>query len=153
MRTPLVALALLAAPAVLTAQSAAPDREAILAAVQATFDGMRTHDTLLLKRAVLADASFLTVGRDREGKPRVRRSVGQEFIDAVGKGGEPWNETIADPVVSQDGDLAYVWAYYTFRLGDKPSHCGYDLFTLARVEGAWKVVAIADTQRRDGCTF
>ncbi|HEX5632693.1 MAG TPA: nuclear transport factor 2 family protein [Gemmatimonadales bacterium] len=152
MRTYLLALALLAAPAAAAAQ-AAPDQAAILKAVQTTFDGMRTHDTLVLKQAVLADASFMTVGKDRDGKPRIRRAQGQEFIDAVGKGGEPWNEVIMNPEVRQDGDLAMVWAYYTFKLGDKPSHCGYDLFTLAKMDGAWKVVAIADTQRREGCQF
>jgi hypothetical protein len=148
----LAALAL-AAPAAAQSPAPAPDRDAILKAVQTTFDGMRTHDTLILKQAVLADAGFMTVGRDREGKPRIRRTNGQEFIDAVGKGGEPWNETIRDPIVMQDGDLAAVWAYYAFKLGEKPSHCGFDLFTLARMDGQWKVVAIADTQRREGCTF
>ena len=151
MRLALLALAALAAtPALLSAQKA-PDEKAILAAVQITFDGMRTHDTILLKQAILPDASFLTVGKDREGKPRVRRATGQEFIDAVGKGGEPWNEVIQNPVVHQDGDLGVVWAYYTFKAGDKFSHCGYDLVTVARIEGAWKVVAIADTQQREGC--
>ena len=151
MRTILLGLALVAAgPVALSAQKA-PDEKAILAAVQTTFDGMRTHDTILLKQAVLPDASFLTVGKNREGKSFVRRSTGQGFIDAVGKGGEPWNEAIMNPEVRQDGDLAMVWAYYTFKAGDRFSHCGYDLFTLARIEGAWKVVAIADTQQREGC--
>ena len=127
MRFALLAVAALAAPALLSAQKA-PD-----------------------EKAILPDASFLTVGKDREGKPRVRRATGQEFIDAVGKGGEPWNEVIQNPVVHQDGDLGVVWAYYTFKAGDKFSHCGYDLVTVARIEGAWKVVAIADTQQREGC--
>ena len=152
MRNALLVLALAAAPAALAAQKA-PDEQAILAAVQTTFDGMRTHDTTTLKKVIQADASFLTVGKDREGKQRIRRAVGQEFIDAVGKGGEPWNESVQKPEVRQDGDLATVWGYYTFKLGDKQSHCGYDLFTLARIEGQWKVVAIADTQQREGCKW
>jgi hypothetical protein len=151
MRLALFALAALTVtPALLSAQKA-PDEKAILAAVQITFDGMRTHDTILLKQAIMPDASFLTVGKNREGKPFVRRAVGQDFINAVGKGGEPWNEVIQKPEVRQDGDLAMVWAYYTFKAGDKFSHCGYDLITLAKMEGAWKVVAIADTQQREGC--
>ena len=151
MRLALLALAALAvSPALLSAQKA-PDEKAILAAAQMTFDGMRTHDTILLKQAIMPDASFLTVGKNREGKPFVRRAVGQDFINAVGKGGEPWNEVIQKPEVRQDGDLGVVWAYYTFKAGDKFSHCGYDLITLARIEGAWKVVAIADTQQREGC--
>jgi hypothetical protein len=141
MRTILIGLALVTAgPVALSAQKA-PDEKAILAAVQTTFDGMRTHDTILLKQAVMPDASFLTVGRNREGKPFMRRATGQDFINSVGKGGAPWNESIQQPEVRQDGDLAMVWAYYTFKAGDTFSHCGYDLFTLARIEGAWKVVA------------
>ena len=151
MRTMLFGLALVTAgPTVLSAQKA-PDEKAILAAVQTTFDGMRTHDTILLKQAVLPDAGFLTVGKNREGKPFMRRATGQDFINSVGKGGEPWNESIQQPEVRQDGDLAMVWAYSTFKAGDKFSHCGYDLFTLAKIVGAWKVVAIADTQQREGC--
>jgi hypothetical protein len=151
MRTILIGLALVTAgPVALSAQKA-PDEKAILAAVQTTFDGMRTHDTILLKQAVMPDASFLTVGRNREGKPFMRRATGQDFINSVGKGGAPWNESIQQPEVRQDGDLAMVWAYYTFKAGDTFSHCGYDLFTLAKIEGAWKVAAIADTQQREGC--
>ena len=152
MRTTLLTLAVLAVPAALAAQKA-PDEKAILAAVQTTFDGMRTHDTLLLKQAIMPDASFIQVGKDKEGRPYMRRATGQEFINAVGRGGEPWNETIHSPEVRQDGDLAMVWGRFTFKLGEKESHCGYDLFTLARIEGAWKVVAIADTQQREGCKF
>ena len=152
MRTTLLTLAVLAVPAALAAQKA-PDEKAILAAVQTTFDGMRTHDTLLLKQAIMPDASFIQVGKDKEGRPYMRRATGQEFINAVGRGGEPWNETIHSPEVRQDGDLAMVWGRFTFKLGEKESHCGYDLFTLARIEGAWKVVAVADTQQREGCKF
>ena len=42
------------------------------------------------------------------------------------------------------------WRYLRFEL---PGHCGYDLFTLARMEGSWKVVAIADTHQNQGCKF
>ena len=91
---------------------------------------------------------------DKEGKTVVRRMTGQDFINAVGRGGEAWNESIAKPEVRQDGDLATVWGYFTFRLGDKPSHCGYDQFTLARLDGEWKMISAADThQKKEDCKF
>lgn len=153
MRSTFALLLLAAAPAALHAQKA-PDEKAILAASQHLFDGMRTHDTTTLKRVLQPDAAFFTVLKDKEGKTVVRRMTGQDFIDAVGKGGEAWNESIAKPEVRQDGDLATVWGYFTFRLGDKPSHCGYDQFTLARLDGEWKMISAADTHwKKDGCKF
>jgi ketosteroid isomerase-like protein len=153
MRSTLALLLLAAAPAALSAQKA-PDEKAILAATQYLFDGMRTHDTTTLKRVLQPDAAFFTVMKDKEGKTVVRRMRGQDFIDAVGKGGEAWNESIRKPEVRQDGDLATVWGYFTFSLGDKQSHCGVDQFTLARVEGEWKMISAADTHwKKEDCTF
>ena len=47
--------------------------------------------------------------------------------------------------------LASVWVPYEFYLGDKFSHCGVDAFHLARFEDGWKIIGLADTQRREGC--
>jgi hypothetical protein len=36
-------------------------------------------------------------------------------------------------------------------VGDRFSHCGVDAFTLAKEDDAWKIVALTDTRRRQGC--
>jgi hypothetical protein len=40
---------------------------------------------------------------------------------------------------------------YSFWLGTTFSHCGIDAFQLARLGSEWKIIAIADTRRTDGC--
>ncbi len=149
-------LLLAAVPAAASAQQRGDipsdaDRQAILAAVETIWTAMRTHDSTLLKTVMPADAQFVSVAKNREGKTVVMRSAAQEFISAVGKPGEPWNETMVDPEVRIDGEMATVWTYYEFRLGSRFSHCGYDLITLARLDGQWKAVALADTRQRQGC--
>jgi ketosteroid isomerase-like protein len=149
MRARLALLLLLVAP--LAAASAQSPEAEVIAASQKIFDAMRTHDTTLLNSVLDRDAAFLTVRTDPQGKTVMRRATAKAFIDAVGSAKEAWNETIVDPEVRIDGDLATVWAYYDFEAGDRFSHCGYDAFQLARLDGAWKVVSVADTQRRAGC--
>jgi predicted metal-dependent phosphoesterase TrpH len=44
-----------------------------------------------------------------------------------------------------------VWTAYDFHVNSRFSHCGYDSFQLTRTAAGWKIIAIADTQRREGC--
>jgi Neuraminidase (sialidase) len=149
MRARFVLSLFLVAP--LAAASAQSPEAEVIAASQKVFDAMRTHDTTLLNSVLDRDAAFITVRTNQQGKVVLRRAAAKEFIDAVGSAKEAWNETIVDPEVRIDGDLATVWAYYDFKAGDRFSHCGFDAFQLARLDGAWKVVAVSDTQRRTGC--
>ena len=61
------------------------------------------------------------------------------------------DEVLHDTEVRIDGPLAIVWTYYDFFAGENFSHCGYDAFQLLKVGGEWKIVALADTRRREGC--
>ena len=51
-----------------------------------------------------------------------------------------------------DGNLANVWVYYEFYAGDKFSHCGVDNFQLGRTDAGWKIILLADSRRRQGCS-
>ena len=74
------------------------------------------------------------------------------FVRAVGTPHSVvWDERIRKTRVELDGPLASVWAEYSFYAGDKFSHCGIDAFQLARDGEAWRIVALTDTRRRDGC--
>ncbi len=48
-------------------------------------------------------------------------------------------------------NLATMWIEYAFFRGEQMSHCGEDAFQLARTEEGWKIIALADTQRTEGC--
>jgi hypothetical protein len=74
------------------------------------------------------------------------------FVRAVGTPhAVVWDERIRKTRVELDGPLASVWAEYSFYAGEKFSHCGIDAFQLARDGEAWRIVALTDTRRRDGC--
>jgi hypothetical protein len=127
------------------------ERDAILATVQKVFDGMRTRDTVLLKSAF--DSSARLVGVTRRGTPAVSLMTPSRFSAAVAgaPAGQVWNERMYEPEVKIDGEVAQVWTYYTFHLGDKFSHCGVDAFMLVKVADAWRITQLADTQRPTGC--
>jgi hypothetical protein len=57
-----------------------------------------------------------------------------------------WNEKVL-----VDGPLASVWMDYALFIGPRFSHCGVDAFQLAKMADGWKIIAIADTRRTEGC--
>jgi hypothetical protein len=147
------ALALLPATIVVPAraQDAAPDRAAVLAVVQRLFDGMRAGDSAAVRAAFHPEA-LLATAAVRQGKPMVRIDTVDAFVRAVGTPRpEVWDERIRGTRVELDGPLASVWAEYSFYAGAKFSHCGIDAFQIARDGEAWRIVALMDTRRRDGC--
>ncbi len=142
---------LFAATAPLAAQDAS-DRDAILAVSRRLFDGMRAGDSAMV-RSTFHPKLFLASAFVRQGTPAVEVDDGPEgFIKAVGTPhAELWDERVANPLVRQDGNFASVWMDYTFYLGGKKSHCGVDAFFMARDGTEWKIVALMDTRRREGC--
>jgi hypothetical protein len=152
MRLRLVLLAVtLAVPSVASAQDA--ERANVLATVQKVFDAMRTRDTALLFQAFDSSAKLVRINR-RANPPSVTLTPTGQFGAALlrAPAGDVWNERIYEPEVRIDGDIAQVWAYYTFHRNATFSHCGVDAFMLAKVGATWKITQLADTQRTEGCT-
>ena len=81
-----------------------------------------------------------------------REPIGN-FVTAIAGAppGRLLDERTYNPEVRIDANLATVWAEYDFYLGDQFSHCGVDQMTLVRTAAGWKIVALADTRRREGC--
>lgn len=137
-------------PRVTAAQGS--DREAILATVQKVFDAMRTRDTALLSQAF--DSTARLVGVSTRGTPGVSLTMPSQFGGSIARApaGDVWNERIYDPEVRIDGNVAQVWAYYTFHRNTSFSHCGVDAFMLVKVGSTWKITQLADSRRTEGCT-
>jgi hypothetical protein len=129
------------------------ERSAVLATVQKVFDAMHTRDTALLRQAFDTSARLAGVAT-RGGPPSVRLTTPAAFGAAIVRApaGDVWNERIWDPEVRIDGDVAQVWAYYTFHRDKTFSHCGVDAFMLLKVGGDWKITQLADSRRTTGCT-
>jgi Putative lumazine-binding len=148
--TVIASLVVLASAASAQTTAAPDDREAVLAVVQRLWDGMKARDTALV-RSVFDPSASLTRISARGGEARVHVTPVSAFIDALGKATEAWNERMYAPEVRIDGPLATVWTEYDFHLGTQFSHCGVDAFQLLKTSAGWKIVALSDTARREGC--
>jgi hypothetical protein len=146
----LVLLLLLAGSPVL-AQAPDPDRRAILAPVRQLFDGMRKGDSAAV-RAAFHPQALLATATTRQGMPSVQMDTLDAFVKAVGTPhDEVWDERVLSEKVEVDGPLASVWTEYAFYAGGKFSHCGIDAFQIAQTPDGWRIIALTDTRRREGC--
>lgn len=146
----LIVLVCLLAPAA-SASAQQGDKAAVLATVNRLFDGMRMRDTTVMNSVWAPGARLVRV--DKRSVPEAVAYIpASEFTGRVAAAtGDAWTERIYDTEVQVDDGIAQVWAYYTFHLGDKFSHCGYDAFHLVKVNGEWRVTQVIDTSRNTGC--
>jgi hypothetical protein len=125
--------------------AATPEEQAVLAPIQALFDGMAKRDAAAIKEPTLPGGTMVLM---RDGKPT--QMTLEAFAERVGKPGTTQiQERIHDPLVRIDNDLAVVWAPFDFLVDGKVDHCGTDLFNLVRKDGRWLIAAVADTGRKD----
>jgi len=151
--------ALLLAPAGLAAQTApaTPDpaeaEVAAVAVITGLFDAMRASDAEAM-RALFADdvSGFPTSFVNREGTPAIAFGGLDGFLESVA-GAEPGSldEQFVVRDVIVDDNLVTVVTPYTFTYQGNFSHCGVDVFLIARQGEAWKIAGLADTRRPGGC--
>jgi hypothetical protein len=137
-----------AAPLRVASQSA--DQQPVLAVVQKLFDGMRAADTVAV-RSVFADGARFALIYSRATPAAIRFQSVDGWITAVGSSAKRWDEQVYDVQVRVDGNMAQVWAPYTFYLDRKVRHCGVDAIELLRDASGWRITQLSDTQRREGC--
>ncbi len=117
------------------------DEQAVLAPIQAMFDGMSKRDALAIKAPTLPGGMMVLM---RDGKPE--QMTFETFAERVSKPGKTRiEERIHSPLVRIDNDLAVVWARFDFLVDGKVDHCGTDLFNMVRVDGKWIIASVADT--------
>ena len=131
-----------------TLSAATPDEQAVLAPIQAMFDGMAKRDAAAILQPLLPGGTMVLM---RDGTPT--QMTFEAFAQRVGKPGTTHiEERIHDPLIRIDNDLAVVWAPFDFLVDGKVDHCGTDLFNMVRKEGKWIVASVADTGRKDCAT-
>lgn len=151
-------------PAGLAAQEAhpasptvTPDPEmaedAAVAVIHDLFDAMRDSDTTAMRALFAADvAGFPSSYVNQQNTPVIRFGGLDEFLTSVA-GAEPGSLderiTVRDVIV--DDNLVTVITPYTFHYQGNFSHCGVDVFLIARQGEDWKIAGLADTRRRGGC--
>jgi len=126
------------------------DEAGARAAVAQMFEGMRTANSDMVRSVFAADARFAILDGS-EGPASVRVQSVDGWISSIGTSDGRWNEQVYDLDVRVDGDMASVWAPYTFYLDGVVSHCGINSIELLRDAGGWKVTQLSDTRRTEDC--
>lgn len=128
------------------------DEKTIIKAIQQMFNGMRAGDSSMISAVFVHDARMGTAAKNREGKVVLREGSLERFLTQMATPHDQvYDEKIWSYEVRIDGPLAYVWTDYTFYLGEKPLHCGYNVFELVKFAEGWKITSIVDTRRKENC--
>ena len=127
----------------------AAEEQAVLAPINALFAAFSAGDSAGVLRVVYPDGRVTAVGTLRSGNG-LRQQSWTEFAGRL-KPGEGFQESISDPAIEIDGDIAMVWAPFVVRVDGKVGNCGIDHFDLVRESGAWKVMNISFSSRLTGC--
>lgn len=132
--------------------SPASDSTQILETLQLFFDGLAAKDSTAMLSVTDAGTRLVLTSSRADGTPLMRSIPIQEFVQLiVSREGTAMEETFWAPKIRVHDNLATVWVSYNFYIDEILDHCGEDTFQLFRSEAGWRIIAIADTQRRAGC--
>jgi len=147
-RLRLLLAAVLVSPTLASGQSA--DERGALGAVERMFEGMRTADSAMVRSVFAEGARFASVDA-RTSAQTIRFEPVDGWLRGIAGSARRWDEQIYDVRVRVDGDIAHVWAPYTFYLDKRVRHCGVNAIDLLRDASGWKVTQLSDTRRQEGC--
>ena len=125
---------------------------AALEVVQGLFDAMRASDSSAVSALWAEGATNLGSSFTNADGPAISFTPRDNFISLVG-GAEPGSldeQYIVRSVIVED-NLVTVVTPYEFYFDGNFSHCGVDVFVIARSGDDWKIVGLTDTRRRNGC--
>lgn len=123
---------------------AKPDEHAVLAPINALFDGMAKRDGSAIEATAIPGATFVSMQYGT-----LVQMTFEQFAERLEAGTTHIDERIHDPLVRVDNDLAVVWAPFEFRIDGKLDHCGTDLFSLVHNDGKWLIGSLSATLRKN----
>ena len=124
---------------------------AVMAPINAMFSGLEARDGAMILAQTRPDGGATVATEKADGTHSVRHLSWADFVGGIKPGSERYKETLLDPAVEVDGDVAMVWSRYVFTIDGKPHHCGVDHFDLVRENGAWKIQNVTWSSRTTGC--
>ena len=134
------------------AADAQADTQAVLATVTRMLGALETSDPSIILATTRPEGGATVAMERPDGTRGIRHVSWTDFAAILKPDGNRYSEPITDPAIEVDGDIAMVWAPYTFRKNGAVQHCGYDHFDLVREAGQWKVLNVTWSQRTIGCT-
>lgn len=139
-------------PVASPAEPSGDAEKAVLAPIEAINAALTARDAAAML-AQLAPEGHATVAVEQaDGARHVTTVSWSEFVAAVTPGPERYEEGLIAPMVAIDGDIAMVWAPYTFLVDGKPQQCGVEHYDLIRHKRVWKVLNVTRSSRTTGCT-
>ncbi len=133
-----------------TAATADPRTE-VLAAVDTALHAINTQDAALFEKIMLPGAIITAQTYDADGNLNTGMLTVAEMAKRLERKGHTVAESIHEPSVHIQRDLAHVWAPYTLDYDGKRLHCGVDSFGLAKVNGVWRLTSLTWTAEPKGC--
>ena len=124
---------------------------AVMAPIEAMFSGLEARDGAKILAQTRPDGGATVANENADGTRSIRHLNWADFAGGIKPGPEHYKETLLDPAIEVDGDVAMVWSRYVFTIDGKPHHCGVDHFDLVRENGAWKVQNVTWSSRTTGC--
>ena len=131
---------------------AAPGSEerAILRVVQQFFDALAARDSARVMATVVPEGTI--AGHDLRGAaPEFFTQRWPAWADGLRNGTMTLREQMHAPRVRIRRTLASVWTDYSFFRDGAFSHCGVDLFDMAKVDGNWRILNLTFTMESRGC--
>ncbi len=133
-------------------KTTASDSTAIMEAITVFFDGLAAKDSTAMLSVVDRGMRVVLTSSMANGDPLMRAIPIEDFTSfIVGQQDTQMLETFWSPTIRVHDNLATVWINYNFYFNDTLDHCGEDTFQFFRSLEGWKMIALADTQRREGC--
>ena len=121
--------------------------------IDSFFEAFHQQDSMALKETVSKDIVLQTIGKDTDGREVVKTDNFNHFLRSIVSipATTKFEEKIKSYNIQIDGAMANAWTTYEFWLNDGFSHCGVNSFQLFNDRGAWKIIYLIDTRRKEGC--
>jgi hypothetical protein len=111
---------------------------------------MRKKDTALMRAQFVPNARLVSAA-NTNGMNTIQEMPVDSWVASVGRSTAELDERIFTPEVRIDGNLATVWTKYELWVNNAFRHCGFDAFQLGKTPTGWKIFAVADSRRTEGC--
>ena len=121
--------------------------------IDSFFEAFHQQDSMALKETVSKGIVLQTIGKDTDGREVVKTDNFNHFLRSIVAipTTTKFEEKIKSYNIQIDGAMANAWTTYEFWLNDGFSHCGVNSFQLFNDRGAWKIIYLIDTRRKEGC--
>jgi hypothetical protein len=131
------------------AAASSPEEPAILAVVDQFMTGLATNDFALMAK-VRSEGAVNVIERPAPA-PATGTLVTRRPFTTDGSKPNAFKEKYWDPIVHVRGSIAIVWAPYEFWRDGKTTHCGIDVFEMAKEQGTWRIGNMMWTVEPDAC--